>query len=140
MDQRAYYRAHLVLQERARRRGDAHVVAVARDVETVEGLYRRFRLAFGGTERREIVLADEILRGSLHRGAIERARHAPGAVLLERKIGAAVADAIEVMPLGRRETRVESFRDPFRHKHRDRPRAQMEIDGVAHIVAVPVPG
>src|SRR4029077_15727516 len=114
----------------ARGRGDAHVVAVARDVEAVEGFYRRFGLAFAGTERGEVVLADQSLRGNVHRGAIERARHAPDAVLLEREIGAAVADAIEIMSLGRREPRVEGFRNPLRRQRGDRLRAQMEIDGV----------
>src|SRR5580692_9695273 len=106
MDQRADHRAHLVLQERSRRRGDAHGVAVACDVEAVECLYRRFRLTLGGTERREVVLADQFLRGVVHGAAIERTRHAPGAVLLEREIGAAVADAVEIMPPGRGKTRV----------------------------------
>src|SRR5580692_49515 len=69
MDQRADHRAHLVLQERARGRGDADVVAVACDVETVERLHRRFGLALGGTEGGEIVLADEFLRGDVHGSA-----------------------------------------------------------------------
>ncbi len=81
MHQRADHRAHLMVQERARRGGDVHLVAVALNVEAIEALHRRFRLALGGAEGGEVVPADETLRGGVHRGAIERARHAPGAVL-----------------------------------------------------------
>src|SRR5580704_7585634 len=86
MHERADHRAHLVLQERARRRGDAYLVAVTRDVELIQRLHWQLRLALGGPERREVVLADEALRGNVHRGAIEWARHAPGAVLLESEL------------------------------------------------------
>ena len=81
MDERADHRAHLMVQERARGRRDAHFVAVARDVEQVEGFHRRFGLAFGGAEGGEVVPADQLLRGGVHRVGIERTRHAPGAVL-----------------------------------------------------------
>ena len=51
----------------------------ALDVEPVERLHRRIGLAFGGAEGGEVVLADQPLRGGVHRRGIERARHAPGA-------------------------------------------------------------
>ena len=38
---------------------------------------------------------------------VERSRHAPGAAALEREIGAAVDDAIEIVPRARRKARVE---------------------------------
>ena len=75
------------------------LVAVARHVEPVERLHRRFRLAFGRAERGEVVLADQPLRGRVHRLGVERARHAPGAAAIEREIGAAVDDAIEIVAL-----------------------------------------
>src|SRR5258708_32634296 len=107
MDQRADHRAHLVLQERAGGSGDAHVVAVTCDVETIERLHWRFRLALGGTERGEVVLANQTLCGGMHRFAIERAWYAPGAVLVDREIGAAGCDAGEVSTVGCPEARVE---------------------------------
>ena len=45
------------------------------------------------------MLADQTLRGGVHRGRIERTRHAPGVAQIEREIGAAVEDAVEVMAL-----------------------------------------
>ena len=100
-----------MVQERARRGVDAHLVAVARHVEPIERLHRRLRLAFGDAEGREIVLADQPLRRRVHRLGIERARHAPGARALQREIGAAVDDAVEIVPLPRREARVEIVGD-----------------------------
>ena len=116
------------------------VVAVARDVELVERLDRRFRLAFGGAEGGEIVLADQALRGRVHGRGIERPRHAPGAAALEREIGAAVDDAIEIVALDRREARVEVVGDLLGREHRDRMRAQMRVERIAHGVASPVLG
>src|SRR5580698_6369761 len=92
MHKRAHHRAHLMMQERARRRCDPHFVAVAGDVQLVERLHRRFGLTFGGAEGGEIVPADEPLRPRMHRYAVERPRHAPYAILLKREIGAAIDD------------------------------------------------
>ena len=72
--------------------------------------------------------------------AIERARHAPGAVQFEREVGAAIADAIEIVALYRRETRVEVVGHVLGGEHGDRLRAQMEIERVAHGIVVPVLG
>jgi hypothetical protein len=44
------------------------------------------------------VLADEFLRGSVHRVGIEQPGHAPDPADVEREIGAGVGDAIEIMP------------------------------------------
>ena len=76
----------------------------------------------------------------MHRRCVERARHPPGAVLVERQIGAAIDDAVEIMPLDRREARVEICRGAFGGEHRDRLRPQMKVDRVAHRVGVPVLG
>ena len=86
------------------------------------------------------MLADQPLRGGMHRRGVERARHAPGAVLLECQVGAAIDDAIEIVALDRREARIEIRRAAFRGEHRDRLRPQMEIDRVAHIVGIPLLG
>ena len=76
-----------------------HVLAVARDVEPIERLHRRIGLAFGGAERREVVLADEPLRGRVHGRGVERARHPPGVFQIEGQIGPAIDDAIEIVAL-----------------------------------------
>ena len=55
LDQRSHHRAHLAMQERARARFEHDLVAVAPDVEPVEGADRRFRLALQIAEGREIV-------------------------------------------------------------------------------------
>src|SRR5579863_9639174 len=77
MNQRADNRTHLMLQEGACRGGDAHIIAVACDVKTIERLYRRLRLALGRTKRRKIVLADKFLRSIVHVFFVKRPRHAP---------------------------------------------------------------
>ncbi len=66
-------------------RGDADVIAVARHIERIERLHRRLGLAIGGAERGEIVLADEVLRGVVHRVGIERTRDAPGTADLDAR-------------------------------------------------------
>src|ERR1700732_2500027 len=136
--QRTSHRAHLVLQERTRRGADTDLFASARDIEAIERLYRRFGLALGRAEGGEVVMADKALCGGMHRFGIERARHAPSAVLVERKIGAAVDDAIKVMPFDGGEPGVEVRRRAFGGEYHDRLRAQVEIDGVAHGLAFPV--
>ena len=45
---------------------DMHLVAEAFDIEPVERLVRALRPAIGGTERGEVVLADEALRRGMH--------------------------------------------------------------------------
>ena len=100
-----------MVQERARGGDDVHVLAVAHDVELIQRLVRRFRLAFGGAESREIVLAEQLLRGAMHLVRIERPRHAPGMTEIEREIGAAVDDAIKIVALDRREPRLEIVGD-----------------------------
>ena len=45
------------------------------------------------------MLAEQPLRGDVHRVRIEMARHAPASLDIEREVGAVVGDAIAVMPL-----------------------------------------
>ena len=119
------------MQERARRGDDVDVVAVAHDVELIERFLRRFGLAFGVAKRREIVLADQPLRGRVHRVGIERPRHAPDVAGIEREVGAAIDDAIEIMPPDRGEPRLECIRHDLRREHADRMRPQMRVQAVA---------
>ena len=113
---------------------------VADDVELVERLDRRLGLALGGAEGGEIVLAYQALRGSVHGGDIKRARHPPGTAGIERQIGPAVDDAIEVMTLHRRRPGVEVVRNAFGCKDGNGMRAQMRIERVAHGIRVPILG
>ena len=122
MYERAYHRAHLVLQERARDGGNADLLAGARNIETIERLHRRFGLALGGAEGREVVAADKPLRRDVHGLRIERARHAPGAIVLKREIGAPVDDAIKIMTFDGGEARIEIRRRALHGEHRDRLR------------------
>ena len=84
--------------------------------------------------------ADEPLRGGVHGGGVERPRARARRGSLERQVGAAVDDAVEIVPLRRREARVEIVGDTLGRQHRDRMRAQMGVERVAHGVAVPVLG
>ena len=116
------------------------VVPVARDVETIERLQRRFRLALGGAKRRKIVAADEHLCGLVHRGFIERTWHAPSAVDVECEVSAAIANAIAIVPLDGRKARIEIWRDVVRVKHGDGMWTQVCVEGVAHGAVIPVLG
>ena len=98
--ERADHRAHLMVQEGARRGDDA-------------GSRRRSRV----TSRRSSVFTGDLAWHSVERKVVksclpmsrcaalcmalrvERARHAPGAAAVEREIGAPVEDAVEIMPL-----------------------------------------
>ena len=69
----------------------------ASTLEPVERLHRRLGLAFGRAERREIVLADQALRGSVHAAASSGRGTRQARPASSVKIGAAVDDAIEIM-------------------------------------------
>src|SRR5258707_277093 len=127
-----------MVQERARRYVDVNLLAAPIDVEAVERLDRRFGLALGGTEGGEVVPSDKALRRPMHRRRIERARDAPGALAVEREIGAAIDNAVEVMPFYGREPRVEIGRHDLGGEHRDRMRTQMRVERVAHRIRIPV--
>src|SRR5215471_5789453 len=93
-DQRAHHRAHLTVQERASRSDDPDRIALPRDVKLIERLLRRLRLALSITKRREIMLAEQPLRGLMHRLRIETPRHTPDAADVKREIRARVGDTI----------------------------------------------
>ena len=69
--ERADHRADLVLEEGTRAGAHGNLAAGAGDVETVERLHRRARLAFGRAKGGEIVLTDKQLGSLVH--AVTRA-------------------------------------------------------------------
>src|SRR6185503_7374720 len=73
--ERAHHRAHLVVQERARRGGDVDLLAAGRDLQAVERLDRRFGLAAGGAKGGEVVPAGQRRRSVPHRLHMHRLRH-----------------------------------------------------------------
>ena len=84
--------------------------------------------------------ADQALCSRVHRRIIEWSRQAPGTTAINREISTAINDAIAIVALRRRETRVERVRHLLGGEHRHRLRAQMRRDGVAHGVGVPILG
>ena len=95
--QRAHHGAYLVVQEGARGGFDPDLVAIASDGKTVQGLHRRGRLTFGGTECGEIAMADENLRRLVHGFGVEPVDDVPGALPIQHRRAAAIGDAVEVM-------------------------------------------
>ena len=72
VDQRADDVAHHMVQERVRAQHEVDARAARLDLERVKRAHRRLRLALGGAERGEVVLADEVRRGLPHLRRIER--------------------------------------------------------------------
>ena len=83
------------------------------------------------------IQAEQPLRRVVHRLRIEGTRHAPGAAAVERKIGTAVDDAVEIMPRARGKPRIEIVGNAFGSKHRNRMRAKERGERIAHGVGVP---
>ena len=73
IDQCADQVAHHVVQKSIGTEVEQHQIALPRDVEAMQGLDRRLRLAIGGAERREIMLAEQASSRRLHRLNIQRA-------------------------------------------------------------------
>ena len=121
--QAADHRAHLVVEERARRGLDLDPVAAADDVKPVERLDRAFGLAMRRAEGGEIVPPDQELRRFVHRVGVERHRHAPRPPGLQRQRRAAVEDAVDVAAADAAEARVPVVGDDLRLEDRDRRRA-----------------
>ena len=115
-----------------------NLVADLRNVERVECLIRRLRLAFGRAECREVVEAGEPLRRCVHRLDVELARIAPDAIAIQREIGAAADNPIKIVALDRRVARLECIRHALRIEHRNRMRPYLRVDGVAHDIRFPI--
>ncbi len=93
--------AHLVVQERAGARLDMDFLADPGEVERVERLDRRLRLAQRVAEGRKIVMTHEMAGALLHRREVERRRDMPHPAPVERRRRPAIEDAVTVMAPGR---------------------------------------
>ena len=137
LDQRADHGAHLPVQERERARFDENLIAVARDIEAVEGADWRIRLALGVAEGREIVLADQRLRGVVHRRGVEARLHPPGAAAIERERRAAVDDAIEIVAGAGAASGVEIGVHALGLENRDRMGMKQRVETLAEAERLP---
>ncbi len=126
------------MQEGARLGDDHDLVAGARHVEPVERLDRRLRLALGGAEGGEIVLAGEGLRRGVHGLVVEALGNPPDAAAVDDRRRSAIEQAIEVVAPDRRETGIEIIADGFGREDGDGLAPQMGVEGVAHRVGRPV--
>ncbi len=68
------------------------------------------------------MVADQPLRRIVHGGGVERVHDLPGAIAVEREGAAAVDDAIEIVPRGGREARIEIIGRALAGEHADRVR------------------
>ncbi len=110
------------------------LVGGAADVEPVERLDRRLRLALGGAEGREVVVADQGLRRGLHRLGVEGVDDMPDPAALEHRRWATGEDAVEIVAAGGQEAGVEIGRRERGLQHRDM-RADEMVERVAQLVA-----
>src|SRR5690348_7171679 len=99
-----------MVQERARPRLDHDLLAEALDVEAIERLDRRLRLAERIAEGAEIVLTQKLARAFLHRRDVERRPNMPDPIALQRRWRSSIQDAVAVVPATRRGPRVEGRR------------------------------
>src|SRR2546422_988679 len=82
-------------------------VRVARDVDAVERLYRRLRLALCGAKRREVALAEKRRGSGAHRFDRQGAMVPAGPVMEQRRAYRPVEQQIRVMASCGGEPRVE---------------------------------
>ena len=86
-----------MMQERSCRSFDVNFFSALKHVQPVESLDRRLGLAFGGAERREVVITDQSLRSVVHGGCIQRHRHMPDMAIVQGRRAAAIENAIKIM-------------------------------------------
>src|SRR5437763_7449406 len=128
------------MQERPRRGDDVYGVALPDHIKLIERLLWRFRLAFTVAKSREVVLADQFLRGIMHRICVEGAWQPPGTADLKRQIGAAIGNSITIVPADGGEARLECIRHDLRGQHADRMRPQMRVETIAKPSRDEMPG
>ena len=118
-DQRADHRAHLAVQKRARRGHDVDGVAVP-DRRRAGRASSSGDFAWHSVSRNVVksCLPTSRCARRMHRLGIERSRQPPDVADLERQIGAAIADAIKIMPLLRGEPRLEIIGHDLRRRAR----------------------
>src|SRR5579871_1776558 len=114
-----------------------NLIAVARDVEAIEGADRRIRLALRVAEGREIMPADERLGGFVHRTCVEARLHPPGAAVIERERRAAVYDPVEIMAGAGAAPGVEIGIGGFALENRDRMGMKQRVQPLAEAERVP---
>ena len=117
---------------------DLDTVAVATHVEPLQRADRRIGLTFGGAKGREVVAADEPLRGRMHGVGVERALDVPGPAERHGEGRAPIVDHITIMPTDRREARLESFVHLTGAHDGDRRRLEMGVERVAQPVDAPL--
>ena len=107
IDQRTDDIAHHVLEEGVGGKLEANQIAAAADLESAHRSDRRFRLAIGGAESAEIMVADQALRGLLHRPFIQAPVKPAYAPPKEPRALWPVEQPKNVAPFGGGKTRVE---------------------------------
>ena len=114
--------AHHVVQEGIRLHLDHDLIAAALDRDRLQVAPRMRRLAVHGAERAEVVLADQRLRGGVHRVGVERQALPAQVLAAQRRAHRAVEDAIAVAARARGKARVEivGHRHAPAHAHRRR--------------------
>src|SRR5262249_57508217 len=128
------------MQEGARRSCHLDVVGPALNIELVEGLPRRLRLAFDIAEGGEVMPSDEALRRHLHCLNVQRFGDAPSSATIQSQIRPAIDDAIKIMAPDSGKTRVKRLVNALRIDDRHRVRPQMRVHGIAHRVFMPLFG
>ena len=111
-----------------------NLIARTPHLQTIQRLHRRFRLTFGGTEGREIVSPDKMLRARMHRLSVQTAYHMPDAVLVQHRRRAAAEDAVEIMPSRGGKPRMKIRRGDLRAQHRHIGGAQKMVQAIADLV------
>ena len=127
-----------MVQERARRNLADDLVAGTENIEDFERLDRRRRLTLRRPESREVMPADEGLRGFVHGIGVEILHRPPNTVAVEDRGRPPSQDAILVIPLHGAEARVELGVDGRGLNDADGMRPQMEIHRVPHTARSPV--
>ncbi len=79
---------------------------------------------------------DEVIGRRLHCRDIEGRLHQPGPAALDRERRAAIDDAVEIGALARREAGMKTHVDGFRPQNGHRVGLHMEIECVAHRLAI----
>ncbi len=88
------------MQEGARGEDEQHLIALAPDPHLVQRLHRRLGLALQVAEGGEIVVADQDLRGLVHRLGVQGLSEMPDPPLVQGRGAATSEDAVEVAPAG----------------------------------------
>ena len=91
------HRAHLVVEEAARRGLDVNFLALASDLQPVEGLDRAVGLAMRRAESGEVVASDQHRRAFAHRLDIQRDRDVPHASAFHRRRRPPIHYAVQIL-------------------------------------------